>query len=112
MGSGIVRGKEAQLENLAAEGARAVETWLRENSGWFTPEPGAGRVEIGRAALRRRSAEAAPDAAPGINSRLLSRPRVGREPALLIGPSSGMAPREMRRKPPWRRQNSNVTSRT
>lgn len=67
VGSGIARGKEAQLENLAAEGARVLEAWLRENPGWFTSEPGASRIEIDRAALRRRSVEAIAGAGAGLN---------------------------------------------
>ena len=55
IGSGIARDKEAQLENLAAEGARAVEAWLRDHPEWFTPDPGAQRIEFDRAVLRERS---------------------------------------------------------
>lgn len=67
VGSGIVRGKEAQLENLAAEGARALEAWLRENPEWFTSEPGARRVDIDRATLRRRASEAVAGTAAPLN---------------------------------------------
>lgn len=58
VGSGIVRGAEDQLANLAASGAIQVERWLAENPDWFTPEPGQTRVRIDRAQLDAR-AEAA-----------------------------------------------------
>lgn len=67
VGSGIARGKEAQLRNLAAEGARALEAWLRDNPGWFIAEPGTGRAEINRATLRRRSDEAVAGRAAALN---------------------------------------------
>ncbi|SEM96216.1 hypothetical protein SAMN04488012_1102 [Palleronia salina] len=51
VGSGLVRGKEEQLENLATDGARALENWLIRNAEWFTPEPGQTRVEFDRDAL-------------------------------------------------------------
>ena len=58
IGSGIARGREEQLANLAAQGALAVERWLQENPDWFAPTPGEVRVEIDRASLRRIGQEA------------------------------------------------------
>lgn len=58
IGSGIARGKDDQLANLAGEAARAVERWLRDNSEWFTPDPDAPRVPFDRAEGRARSAAA------------------------------------------------------
>ena len=55
VGSGIVRGAEDQLANLAASGAIQVERWLAENPDWFTPEPGQTRVRIDRAQLDARA---------------------------------------------------------
>lgn len=44
VGSGLVRSKEEQLSNLAAEGARIVERWLTRNAVWFAPDPEAARI--------------------------------------------------------------------
>ncbi|SFO82266.1 hypothetical protein [Tranquillimonas alkanivorans] len=54
VGSGIARSKEEQLDNLAAEGARLIEDWLRENEAWFEPEPGAGRTPFDREAEKAK----------------------------------------------------------
>ncbi len=43
-GSGMVRGPEEQLANLAENSARQLEAWLRDNPDWFTPKPGQVRV--------------------------------------------------------------------
>ena len=58
VGSGIVRGKEEQLANLVRNGAGQVESWLKQNPGWFVAEPGQTRLAVSRADLRRRSAAA------------------------------------------------------
>lgn len=63
VGSGLVRSREEQLANLAAEGARLVEDWLARHPEWFEPDPEAARVPFDRAAGRAR-AEAAMAAAP------------------------------------------------
>ncbi|MEM9710506.1 MAG: hypothetical protein AAF871_17190 [Pseudomonadota bacterium] len=44
IGSGIVRGKEKQLENLSFQAAVAIQNWLLENPDWFAPRPGQVRV--------------------------------------------------------------------
>lgn len=44
IGSGYVRPAEAQLDNLAAEVARAIEDWLRDHPEWFAPRDGQFRV--------------------------------------------------------------------
>lgn len=45
LGSGYVRSPEAQLENLSASLAKAIEDWLRDNPEWFAPRPGQVRLE-------------------------------------------------------------------
>ncbi|KAF0675569.1 hypothetical protein [Profundibacterium mesophilum] len=50
VGSGNVRGKEEQLSNLAEEGAKALETWLRRNPDWFVPDD-TPRTPFDRAAV-------------------------------------------------------------
>ena len=44
VGSGLVRGKDEQLENLSFQAAVAVQEWLLENPDWFAPKPGQVRV--------------------------------------------------------------------
>ncbi len=58
VGSGLARGKEKQLANLAAEGARLVERWLVSNRAWFAPDPATSRVAFDRRAARKRAADA------------------------------------------------------
>ncbi|EKE43465.1 lipoprotein, putative [Oceaniovalibus guishaninsula JLT2003] len=58
VGSGIVRGKDAQLANLADEGARAVLRWMRENPDWFVPDPSQPRVPFDRATAAQLAADA------------------------------------------------------
>ena len=58
IGSGIARDKDAQLQNLVTEAARAVENWLRRNPDWFTPKPGQPRVAFDRARLDAEGAAA------------------------------------------------------
>ncbi|WOI56670.1 hypothetical protein [Palleronia sp. LCG004] len=55
IGSGLVRGKDEQLANLAEEGARAIEAWLARNPDWFVPDPASPRVEFDREALDARA---------------------------------------------------------
>ncbi len=55
VGSGLVRDKDAQLQNLASEAARGVEAWLRRNPEWFVPDPGAPRVTFDRETLDARA---------------------------------------------------------
>ncbi len=58
VGSGLVRSREEQIANLAAEGARLVEAWLARHPEWFVPEPGRPRVAFDRGAGRARAAAA------------------------------------------------------
>lgn len=44
VGSGLVRDKDAQLENLSAQAAIAIQEWLLDNPDWFTPDPDQIRV--------------------------------------------------------------------
>jgi hypothetical protein len=44
VGSGLVRGAEQQLGNLAEQVAVQIENWIEENPELFVPEPGATRV--------------------------------------------------------------------
>ncbi|MDJ1008872.1 MAG: hypothetical protein QNJ13_13730 [Paracoccaceae bacterium] len=44
VGSGLVRGKDAQFENLSFQAAAAIQIWLLENAEWFAPKPGQERV--------------------------------------------------------------------
>jgi len=44
LGSGLVRGRSAQLRNLSFEAAEAIQAWLLENPEWFAPKPGQVRV--------------------------------------------------------------------
>lgn len=44
VGSGLVRGKDDQLENLSFQAAAAIQEWLLENPDWFAPKPGQVRV--------------------------------------------------------------------
>ncbi len=58
VGSGIARDADAQLANLAAEGARQLEAWLAEHPEWFVPDPDTPRTPFDRAAERQRLAAA------------------------------------------------------
>lgn len=40
IGSGLTRGKAAQMRTLSRNAARAVENWLVENPDWFAPQGG------------------------------------------------------------------------
>ena len=64
VGSGLVRSKEQQLANLAAEGARILHNWLIEHADWFTPEPGQERTEFDRELWKARLAETLADPQP------------------------------------------------
>lgn len=44
VGSGLVRGKQAQLENLSFQASEAIQEWLLDNPEWFAPKPGQQRV--------------------------------------------------------------------
>lgn len=44
IGSGLARGADAQLENLAENAARAIEGWLLDNPDWFVPTEGLRRT--------------------------------------------------------------------
>ena len=66
VGSGLVRGKEAQLEALTYHAAKEVEAYLEENAGaWFTPDEDGTRTpfvrdpETGRALSEEPSPEPA-----------------------------------------------------
>jgi hypothetical protein len=67
LGSGLTRSRQEQIDNIAANAARQIENWLRENEEWFTPKPGQVRVPFGDEieSSQRAAAEAALDAATG-----------------------------------------------
>jgi hypothetical protein len=67
LGSGLTRERQEQIDNIAANAARQIEDWLRENEEWFTPKPGQVRVPFGEEieSSQRAAAEAALDAATG-----------------------------------------------
>ncbi|MBM9596314.1 hypothetical protein [Roseitranquillus sediminis] len=50
LGSGLTRGADEQLANLAEQAAVQIEDWLRENPQWFEPEPEQQRVPFSPAA--------------------------------------------------------------
>jgi hypothetical protein len=39
IGSGLVRKKDEQMRLLSANGARAIERWLKKNEAWFDGDP-------------------------------------------------------------------------
>ena len=41
IGSGATLTREEQIENIAQNGARLIERWMRQNPDWFAPRPGA-----------------------------------------------------------------------
>ncbi|MEE4119078.1 MAG: hypothetical protein V2I65_08690 [Paracoccaceae bacterium] len=41
VGSGLTLGREEQVANIAKNGARLIERWMRENPEWFESRPGA-----------------------------------------------------------------------
>jgi hypothetical protein len=49
LGSGLTRYRQEQIENVAANAARQIEDWLRDNPEWFVPKPGQERVAFGEA---------------------------------------------------------------
>ena len=53
IGSGLARGKDAQLDNLSFSAAAAIQKWLMENEEWFAPKPGQVRVPFPGQAARR-----------------------------------------------------------
>ncbi|MEL7026101.1 MAG: hypothetical protein AAGO57_02575 [Pseudomonadota bacterium] len=55
VGSGLVRDKDAQLENLSFQAAVAIQEWLLENPNWFEPVQGQERVEFPASARARRA---------------------------------------------------------
>jgi hypothetical protein len=65
LGSGLTRERQEQIDNIAANAARQIEDWLRENEEWFTPKPGQVRVPFGDEieSSQRPAAEAALEAA-------------------------------------------------
>jgi hypothetical protein len=67
LGSGLTRERQEQIDNIAANAARQIEDWLRENEEWFTPKPGQVRVPFGEEieSSQRPAAEAALEAATG-----------------------------------------------
>ncbi len=56
IGSGLARGKEEQLANLAREGARLIQEWLAQNQDWFVPDPDTPRTPFDRAAEKAKLA--------------------------------------------------------
>jgi hypothetical protein len=49
LGSGLTRYRQEQIENVAANAARQIEDWLRDNPEWFVLKPGQERVPFGEA---------------------------------------------------------------
>jgi hypothetical protein len=45
LGSGLTRGKREQMEDLAANAARKIHLWLRENAAWFGVGAEAGAAQ-------------------------------------------------------------------
>ncbi|MEM9250048.1 MAG: hypothetical protein AAGB05_15315 [Pseudomonadota bacterium] len=41
LGSGATQSREQQIQNIAENGARLIEIWMRKNPEWFAPRPGA-----------------------------------------------------------------------
>jgi hypothetical protein len=41
LGSGATTSREEQIENIAQNGARLIERWMRDNPEWFAPREGA-----------------------------------------------------------------------
>jgi len=51
IGSGATQTREEQMRNIAENGARLIENWMRENPEWFAARPGAAstvRIESNR----------------------------------------------------------------
>jgi len=48
VGSGIARGKDEQLANLAREGARLIQDWLAKTPEWYVPDPDTPRTPFDR----------------------------------------------------------------
>lgn len=55
VGSGLARDKDAQLDNLAREGARLLQEWLARNPDWFIPDPDTPRTPFDRSAETART---------------------------------------------------------
>ncbi len=55
VGSGLVRGKEEQLEALAFDAAKEIEEFLMENPDWFAPKDGREKVPFLRDPLTGRA---------------------------------------------------------
>ena len=66
IGSGATMSREEQVENIAENGARLIEQWMRDNPGWFAPRPGAAtEVRIERNRVIGAEGAPAPQAARG-----------------------------------------------
>ncbi|WP_102106748.1 hypothetical protein [Oceaniglobus roseus] len=63
IGSGLARGKEEQLKNLAQEGARQIQEWLAKHPEWFEPDPETPRTPFDRAKEKAKLAKIATDKA-------------------------------------------------
>ena len=59
IGSGLARGKDAQLKNLATAGARQLQEWLARHPEWFVPDPETPRRPFYPSAEKSRLATAA-----------------------------------------------------
>ncbi|WP_099826142.1 hypothetical protein [Oceaniglobus indicus] len=57
IGSGLARGKEEQLQNLAREGARQIQDYLKKNAEWFAPDPETPRTPFDRTAQKAKLAK-------------------------------------------------------
>ena len=64
LGSGLVRSKEEQLNNLVIEGARLTQNWLADNQSWFVAKTGQERVPFDRAAAQQAANAAIADLPP------------------------------------------------
>ncbi|KKK98214.1 hypothetical protein LCGC14_2644980 [marine sediment metagenome] len=92
IGSGLARSKEEQLANLAVEGARSIQNWLRRNPEWFTPDPTTPRTPFDRAqraappAVLAPARRAAPTRAPAATAPRRTTPTPSRTPARSSAP--------------------------
>jgi hypothetical protein len=68
IGSGATMTREEQVENIAENGARLIELWMRRNPEWFAPREGAAtdvRIENNRVVGADGAAASRPGGLPG-----------------------------------------------
>lgn len=58
LGSGLVRSKTEQLDNLVNDAARQLHQWLQDNPDWFIPDPDQARTAFDRAEWEAKLDEA------------------------------------------------------